>query len=91
MGRAMSLGLARPISVAAPIAHLHKEDVIKIGRDLHVPLELTLSCMNPAFGPPRFGAASPSDDRHCGRCSKCRERIHAFRDAGVPDPTTFSA
>ena len=43
-----------------------------------VPLELTLSCMN------------PQGDRHCGRCSKCRERQDAFRVAGVPDPTEYA-
>jgi 7-cyano-7-deazaguanine synthase len=43
-----------------------------------VPLELTLSCMN------------PKDDRHCGQCSKCRERRDAFNEAGVADPTTYA-
>ena len=77
MGRAMSLGLARPLSIAAPIAHLHKEDVIQLGLDLRVPLELTLSCMN------------PSEDRHCGKCSKCRERHDAFIAAGAEDVTEY--
>src|SRR5262249_3713516 len=44
-----------------------------------VPLELTLSCMNPAI---RDGVP-----RHCGLCSKCRERHDAFLVAGVADPT----
>ena len=78
MGRAMTLGLARPLAIAAPFARLHKEDVIKIGVELGVPLGLTLSCMN------------PSGDRHCGRCSKCRERRDAFVAAGVADPTTYA-
>ena len=79
MSRALSLGLDAEISIEAPFAALHKADVIKRGIELGVPLELTLSCMQPAQG------------LHCGRCSKCRERIHAFRAAGVVDPTTFSA
>jgi 7-cyano-7-deazaguanine synthase len=78
MAAAMALGLARPFHVAAPFARLHKEDVIRIGLDLGVPLGLTLSCMNPA------------GDRHCGRCSKCRERIDAFRAAGVADPAPYA-
>jgi 7-cyano-7-deazaguanine synthase len=79
MARAMALGLARPIAIAAPLAHLHKEDVVKRGAELGVPLEATLSCMN------------PSDDRHCGRCSKCRERRDAFRLAGVEDRTEYES
>ena len=70
MARAMSLGLARPFTIATPLRHMHKAEVIQLGRSLGVPLELTLSCMN------------PSGDRPCGQCSKCRERIDAFTDAG---------
>ena len=70
MSRALSLGLGSAIALAAPLAGLHKEDVIKLGRELGVPLELTLSCMNPTEG-----------DRPCGRCSKCRERDDAFSNS----------
>ncbi len=47
MARAMSLGLGRALAIATPLVHLHKEDVIRLGRELGVPLELTMSCMNP--------------------------------------------
>ena len=77
MGRALSLGLAHPLRIDAPFAGLHKSDAIRLGVELGVPLELTLSCMNPREG------------QHCGRCSKCRERRDAFREAGVADPTTY--
>jgi 7-cyano-7-deazaguanine synthase len=78
MSRALSLGLAVPIDIAAPFATLHKSDVIKKGIALGVPLDLTLSCMQPLNG------------QHCGRCSKCRERRDAFRDAGIEDPTSYA-
>jgi 7-cyano-7-deazaguanine synthase len=78
LNTALSLGLAAPIEVSAPFAHLHKEDVVKIGADLGVPFELTLSCMN------------PSGLTHCGLCSKCRERRDAFQAAGVKDPTKYA-
>lgn len=77
MARALSLGLDARITIEAPFAALHKADVIRTGIELGVPLELTLSCMQPA------------DGWHCGRCSKCRERRDAFRDAGVVDPTKY--
>ena len=57
---------------------MDKSEVIRLGVELGVPLELTLSCMNPQEG------------RHCGRCSKCRERRDAFADAGVDDPTAYA-
>lgn len=78
LNAALSLGLAAPIEISAPFAHLQKEDVVKIGAGLGVPFELTLSCMN------------PSGTTHCGLCSKCRERRDAFQAAGVKDPTTYA-
>jgi 7-cyano-7-deazaguanine synthase len=57
---------------------MDKADVIRLGSALGVPLELTLSCMQ------------PRDGLHCGRCSKCRERRDAFREAGIEDPTAYA-
>jgi 7-cyano-7-deazaguanine synthase len=71
MSRAMSLGLGQPLTIATPLSAMHKEEVVKLGRTLGVPLDLTLSCMNPSPG-----------GRPCGRCSKCRERDDAFKQAG---------
>jgi len=47
MGHALSLGLNHPIAIATPFLSMKKSDVIKLGAELGVPLELTLSCMNP--------------------------------------------
>jgi 7-cyano-7-deazaguanine synthase len=79
MAQALSLGLDYRIDVATPFASLHKADVVKIGVNLGVPLEWSLSCMN------------PRDGLHCGLCSKCRERRDAFDEAGVADPTKYAA
>ena len=78
MERALSLGLDHALRIVTPFRHLSKAEVIARGRDLDVPFELTLSCMNPV------------DGRHCGRCSKCRERLEAFEAAGVPDPAPYA-
>ena len=78
MARALSLGLAYDIAIDAPFVMMDKREVVRLGVSLGVPLELTLSCMNPHSG------------LHCGQCSKCRERRDAFHDAGVADPTTYA-
>ena len=81
MARALTLGLDHPLHIAAPLASMHKHDVIRLGHALGVPLHLTLSCMNPRE------AAIPV---HCGLCSKCRERRDGFEAAGVADPTVYA-
>jgi 7-cyano-7-deazaguanine synthase len=83
MGRALSLGLAHGIAIEAPFASWQKSAVVRRGLELQLPLERTLSCMNPV--------AAAGAWIHCGQCSKCRERRDAFAEAGVADPTTYAA
>jgi 7-cyano-7-deazaguanine synthase len=65
------------VRVLRPYAELSKTEVLHRGRGL--PLGLTFSCIRPA------------GDRHCGRCNKCAERRRAFGEAGMNDPTEYSA
>jgi 7-cyano-7-deazaguanine synthase len=77
MAQALSAGLGHAIVIEAPFLALTKEDVIRKGLALGVPMELTLSCMK------------PSEGRHCGACSKCRERHLAFRTAQITDAAKY--
>jgi 7-cyano-7-deazaguanine synthase len=74
--RALTLGLGARISIRTPFRGLTKDRVVRMGRDL--PLHLTFSCINPVRG------------RHCGDCCKCKERVDAFRSAGVADRTVYA-
>ena len=79
MARALSLGLNHRLDIAFPFLSKTKADVIRLGASLHVPFELTMSCMNPQ----EFG--------HCGVCSKCRERRDAFSASGIEDRTVYGS
>jgi 7-cyano-7-deazaguanine synthase len=70
------LGTGLPLKITTPFLRIEKEDVIQRGRAL--PLELTLTC------------ASPKRGRHCGECTKCAERIEAFKRSGVADLTRYA-
>jgi 7-cyano-7-deazaguanine synthase len=86
MATALSLGLDRSLAIAAPFLEWDKPAVIRRGRALGVPFDLTLSCMSPL--PAAMAGEGP---RHCGQCSKCRERRDAFAAAGLADPATYAA
>ncbi|MBX3415325.1 MAG: 7-cyano-7-deazaguanine synthase [Pirellulales bacterium] len=73
---ALNLAGEGTLRVIRPFGHLHKRDVMLLGRGM--PLELTLSCI------------APVGDDHCGECNKCAERQEAFRAAGMSDPTRYA-
>lgn len=61
------------IRILAPVIHLDKRQIIRLGLELGAPLHLTWSCYR-------------NSDRACGRCDSCILRLRAFEAAGVPDP-----
>ena len=65
----------RPLRVYAPLQHLTKAGIIRLGAELGVDYSLTHSCYDPA-----------PDDRPCGHCDSCLLRARGFADVGVPDP-----
>ena len=78
--RVLSDALDHPLRVMAPYRNRHKSEIIAAFADL--PLELTLTCMQPSTAP-------DGGLVHCGDCNKCRERQEAFRAAGVEDRTRY--
>ncbi|HEY2105969.1 MAG TPA: 7-cyano-7-deazaguanine synthase [Candidatus Binataceae bacterium] len=75
MSRAVDIGVGLRLKISTPWVRKSKPEVIVLGRDL--PLQLSVSCIRPR------GAL------HCGKCTKCAERIEGFRLAGVKDPTHY--
>jgi 7-cyano-7-deazaguanine synthase len=65
----------QPFRVHAPLLHLAKADIVRLGAALDLDYGLTHSCYDPD---PR--------GRACGRCDSCRLREAGFREAGVLDP-----
>jgi 7-cyano-7-deazaguanine synthase len=78
LGTRMGVQGARLV-VHAPLLHLSKAGIIRLGASLGVDYSLTLSCYDP-----------PAALVHCGRCDACRLRRAGFVEAGVPDPTTWA-
>lgn len=69
----------RPLRVYAPLQHLTKAGIIRLGAELGVDYSLTHSCYDPA-----------PDDRPCGHCDSCLLRARGFFEAGVPDPALIA-
>jgi 7-cyano-7-deazaguanine synthase len=74
--RAIDLGVGLKLKILTPFVGMTKGEVIRRGANL--PLRFTVTC------------ARPQGIMHCGRCTKCAERIEGFREAGIPDPTDYA-
>ena len=66
--------------VHTPLIALSKAQIIARGVGLGVDYAMTHSCYDP-----------DSHGRACGRCDSCVLRSKGFADAGVADPTVYSA
>ena len=66
------------LALHAPLIHLSKADIVKLGTELGVDYSLTVSCYQ-----------ADSEGRACGRCDSCRLRREGFLSAGLPDPTRY--
>jgi 7-cyano-7-deazaguanine synthase len=69
----------RPFKIHAPLMHLTKARIIRLGVDLGVDYGLTHSCYDP-----------DDQGRACGRCDSCVLRKKGFAEAGVADPTRYA-
>ena len=68
--------------IEAPLLNYEKEEIVKLGSKLGVNYQDTYSC----YLGSGFKKKIPV---HCGRCSACRLRQHAFQWSLVKDPSLY--
>ncbi|VAW91779.1 7-cyano-7-deazaguanine synthase [hydrothermal vent metagenome] len=66
------------MTIETPLISLSKAEIIKLGTDLGVNYNDTISC----YDPTESGAA-------CAVCESCRLRAEGFRNAGISDTTNY--
>lgn len=72
----ISTKLNKKVKVIAPLNHSDKVGNIKKGIKLNIPFELTWTCVS-------------RDDKACGICQPCRDRLRAFEKLGIEDPIKY--
>jgi 7-cyano-7-deazaguanine synthase len=63
-------------AIHAPLAHMTKAQIIRMGISLGVDYSMTQSCYDPL-----------PNGKPCNRCDSCRLRQAGFQEAGLADPT----
>lgn len=64
------------LELATPIIGLRKSEIVRRGRALGAPFELTWSCYQ-------------GQEAACGVCDSCALRLRAFEEAGLEDPLPY--
>lgn len=81
IGEAFELGndgfAAEGFHLEAPFVNISKAQIAEIGGKLGVDYAMTWSCYK-------------GGEIHCGRCGTCVERIEAFIESGIEDPTIYA-
>ncbi|MCQ2402704.1 MAG: 7-cyano-7-deazaguanine synthase QueC [Lentisphaeria bacterium] len=76
MDQAIQNGTNGKVRLLSPFCDMSKGEIVRLGLTLGVDYSKTYSCYQ-------------GGEKHCGKCGTCRERIQAFREAGVTDPTEY--
>lgn len=76
MNEAIRLGSYGKVTINAPLINMNKAQVVKTGLNLNVPYELTWSCYE-------------GQEKACGTCGTCIDRLNAFKENNVEDPIEY--
>ena len=76
--QAINLGKkeGNPMRILAPLIHLSKSDIVRLGTSLKAPFHLSWSCYK-------------EQDIACGLCESCLLRLKGFSVAGLEDPIKY--
>lgn len=66
----------KPLEICAPYLGIDKGDIVKIGLDNDVPYQDTWTCYK-------------GEEKACGKCGSCQERLEAFKKNGIRDPISY--
>lgn len=66
------------LELEAPYLEIDKGDIAIKGKELNVDYSLTWTCYK-------------GQEKSCGKCGSCTERLEAFEKAGVEDPLTYES
>jgi len=64
------------LEIVTPVIDMRKSEIVRRGRELGAPFELTWSCYQ-------------GQDVACGVCDSCALRLRAFEEAGMDDPLPY--
>jgi 7-cyano-7-deazaguanine synthase len=67
-------------TVHAPLLHMTKADIAREAARLGLDAGMSWSCYDPT-----------DELEHCGQCDACRLRAKGFEEAGLADPTRYTA
>lgn len=76
ISEAVYIGSGNCLQLVAPFIDTSKAQVVATGAELGVPFELTWSCYE-------------GQEKACGVCGTCRDRIRAFELNGMTDPVEY--
>lgn len=71
-----ALNRKTPVQIKAPFVQYSKADILRLGFEIGVDYSKTWSCY-------------AGQERACGRCPTCAERLTAFQEVGAVDPVPY--
>lgn len=74
--KTIAIGSKDNIEIKAPLIELNKKEIVKLGKKLQAPMDLSYSCY-------------VGENVHCGSCESCLRRKRAFIESGIQDMTNY--
>jgi len=76
LGTKIGVTNEKEIKIEIPLLMKTKSEIIKLAKELNVPLGLTWSCYK-------------GGKKACGKCDSCLLRLKGFKEAGIKDPIEY--